>query len=99
LRSRRREHLRGLVLGPPDWTTAAGLLALGETLLDEPQALEDAHDWLETLTLSTPDTGDCVWATAVAHVHRIVPGLDPEIMRRIAPWLGPEGEPGTSRRG
>lgn len=88
-RARRRESLRSLILGPPDWTTAAGLLALTEVLLDEPEALEDARGWLDTLVSAAPSAGHCPWATALAHLHARVPRLRRELLAPLAPWLAP----------
>lgn len=97
-RARRRESLRALILGPPDWTTAAGLLALTEVLLDEPEALEDARGWLDTLASAAPSAGHCPWATALAHLHARVPRLRRELLTPLAPWLSPpppDPEPAT----
>ena len=83
----RRESIRSLVLGPPDWTTAAGLLALTEILLDEPEAIEDARDWLDTLVEHAPDQGHCPWAEALHHLYARVPGLRLDLLEPLEGWL------------
>jgi hypothetical protein len=67
---------------------AAGLLAFTEVLLDEPEALDDARQWLDKLALSAPDRGHCPWASALAHLHARVPMLRAELIEPIRGWLG-----------
>lgn len=90
LSSRGRRSLQGLVLGHPDWTLAAGLLALRERLLDTPEALEDARDWCERLLQSQPDQGHVAWASALRSML-LVPGMDAHAVSRIT-VLAHEGQ-------
>jgi len=87
--SARREGLRALLLGPPDWTTAAGLLAMTEVLLDHPEALEDAREWLDLLVANAPDQGHCCWAVPLAHLAIHVPGLRRDLLAPLKTWLEP----------
>ncbi len=87
--STRRESLRRLVLGPPDWTTAAALVALTEVLLDEPDAAVDARAWLDVLAAGAPETGHCPWAAPLAHLVDRVPFVRRELKESVAEWLKP----------
>lgn len=85
--SRRRAYLRAVLFSHPDWTTAAALLALLEVALDEPEAAEELRVWLPWLVRQAPRQGHCPWATAVAQVYRVLPGLPPDLLQPIAGWL------------
>jgi hypothetical protein len=89
--SLRRDVLRTLIFGPPDWTTAAALIVLVEQALDDPCAMEDARDWLDELVQFAPNQGHCPWAKAVAYAHGSLPGLRPDLLSSLEPWLS-QGE-------
>jgi hypothetical protein len=74
LASPRRESLRALVFGHPDWTQAAALYALREAVLDTPDAVDDVYDWCLRLVELRPDRGHYVSRWPLATLLG-VPGL------------------------
>jgi len=86
----RRDVLRSLLFGPPDWTTAATVIALVEVALDDVSAQEDLRDWLDELVQFAPTIGNCPWARAVEYAHTRVPGLRPDLLGSLQPWLAQE---------
>lgn len=89
-RSTRRTMLRAVLCSHPDWTTAAALHALVETALDDPEAMDDARAWCIWLSHRAPDRGHCCWAHAMERVSRVLPGMPPDLLAPLRPWLEEE---------
>lgn len=87
LASVRRESLRRVLHGAPDWTLAAGVLALREAALDDPAAHEEAVQWVRELRDAVPDVGSCFLAHAVQTFVDAVPGTGELELEPFRPWL------------
>jgi hypothetical protein len=87
LASRRRRSLSGLILGLPDWTTAAGLVAARRVLRETADAQEDVRAWCGVLLDNQPDVGHVPWAPALRELLK-APGMPAHEVKRIAFFAG-----------
>jgi hypothetical protein len=85
--SQRRLLLRSVLLSNPDWTTAAVVYALIEVALDDVDACDEMREWLPWLARRTPDVGHCCFASAVERAFQVLPGMPPDLLTPLSPWL------------
>ncbi len=77
--SRRRAALHALLLGPMDWTTVAGIRALGWIARTEPAHAQDIHRLFEERERHLPSEGHWDWVEQLYVDWQTLPWLsDPE---------------------
>jgi hypothetical protein len=84
----RRQVLLDLLRGPPDWTTAAAITALGELAVREPDALPEVRAELIDLGWSVVRAPLCTFGATLAVTARKVPFFAPDLARALTErWL------------
>ncbi len=73
--SRRRAALHSLLLGPSDWTTVAGIRALGWVARTEPAHAQDIHRMFEERERHLPSEGHWDWVAVLYAEWQKLPWL------------------------
>jgi hypothetical protein len=84
--SARQRALYSMVYGPSDWTTTAGIIALGVLARKDPNIRRDVEQVYNWLRSQIPPEGFCCWAYPLACTWLALGNHDPGTQAQIDQW-------------